>query len=231
MLSIEFVTDLGAKVTVSFERAEQLLDVQRQYGKLGWVSGDLPSGGYQFPLENEHDFDWALIGARPFTNDDGEACVWCRGAVWKRRELEAVQTKKITLPAAVKYSRGAKPTDPAHIREKGDGDIEYVALAMFRGGKRQDRYAVPSQATTQRAKPNLNIPDMMYAFEANGGRGRLLDAIKGLSTTDIDTMHAEAISALLAVGVTADSSGVAAELWGRKKSYVIILAGALGVLK
>lgn len=150
MLQMEFVTDLGAKVTVSFERAEQVLDIQRQYGKLGWVSGDLPSGGFQFPLENEHDFDWALIGARPFTSDDGEACVWCRGAVWKRRELEAVQTKKITLPAAVKYSRGAKPTDPAHIREKADGDIEYVTLAMFRGGKRQDRYAVPSQATAER---------------------------------------------------------------------------------
>lgn len=223
MLQIEFVTDLGAKVTVSFERAEQLLNIQRQYGKLGWVSGDLPSGGFQFPLENEHDFDWALIGARPFTNDDGEACVWCRGAVWKRRELEAVQTKKITLPAAVKYSRGAKPTDPAHIREKADGDIEYVTLAMFRGGKRQDRYAVP--------KPTPNIRSLMYAFEESGGRAKLVDAIKGLSAADIGPLHAEAVAALAAVGVTANSEGVSPELWVSKKSYAITIAGALGELK
>ena len=53
MLRIEFVTDLGARVSVEVEGAEKLLDVQRQYGRLGWTSGDVPTGGYQFPLENE----------------------------------------------------------------------------------------------------------------------------------------------------------------------------------
>lgn len=221
---MEFTTDLGAKVTVSFERAEQVLDIQRQYGKLGWVSGDLPSGGFQFPLENEHDFDWALIGARPFTSDDGEACVWCRGAVWKRRELEAVQTKKMTLPAAVKYSRGAKPTDPAHIREKADGDIEYVTLAMFRGGKRQDRYA--TKRSTVSAK---NLAEKMASFEASG-KTNLLAAVKGLPEGNINELHAQAVADLATLGIDAHHDGIDATLWGTRKSYALIIAGAMGLL-
>ena len=39
MLHIEFLTDLGAKVTVDVDSADKLLDVQRQYGRLGWTSG------------------------------------------------------------------------------------------------------------------------------------------------------------------------------------------------
>ncbi len=145
MIQIHFVTDLGARVTVDVDAPEQLLDVQRRYGRLGWTSGDVPAGGYQFPLENEADFDWCLLGARRFTTDDGDA-VYCRGYVYKRRELEAVDSKKLRLPKAVKYSRGARPTDPEHLREKADGEIEYVTLAVFRGGKRQERYASPQAA-------------------------------------------------------------------------------------
>lgn len=149
MLHIEFTTDLGARVTVDVDSPEQLLEVQRRYGRLGWYSGEVPAGGYQFPLDNEADFDWALIGGRKFSTDDGEEAVYARGSVWKRRELDAVDTRKLRLPKAVKYSRGARPTDPEHLREKSDGEIEYVTLAMFRGGKRQERYAVPGTATTQ----------------------------------------------------------------------------------
>lgn len=144
MLHIEFLTDLGAKVTVDVPSADKLLEVQRQYGRLGWTSGDVPAGGYQFPHDNESDFDWALIGARKWTNPEGEDMVIHRGHAYRRRELEAVDSRKMKLPAAVKYSRGAKTTDPEHIREKADGEFEYVTLAIFRGGKRQEKYAAHS---------------------------------------------------------------------------------------
>ncbi|GGR70912.1 hypothetical protein GCM10008959_35820 [Deinococcus seoulensis] len=155
MLHIEFTTDLGARVTVDVENPAQLLDIQRQYGRLGWTSGDVPSGGYQFPLENEADFDWTLIGARKWTSPDGEELVIHRGHAYRRRELDAVDSRKMKLPAAVKYSRGAKSTDPDHVREKSDGEFEYVTLAIFRGGKRQERYATPRQGTqpTQASRP------------------------------------------------------------------------------
>ncbi|ALW87934.1 single-stranded DNA-binding protein [Deinococcus actinosclerus] len=165
MLHIEFTTDLGAKVTVDVENASALLDTQRQYGRLGWTSGEIPSGGYQFPLENEPDFDWHLIGARKWTSPDGEELVIHKGHAYRRRELEAVDSRKMKLPAAVKYSRGAKSTDPEHIREKSDGEFEYVTLAIFRGGKRQERYATPgsrpgtpTQAPTQAARPAPTRP-------------------------------------------------------------------------
>ncbi|MBB6099150.1 hypothetical protein HNR42_002586 [Deinobacterium chartae] len=140
-LRVEFVTDLGARVSLEVQNENELLEVQRRYGRLGWYSGDVPPGGFQFPLDNEPDFDWALLGGRKFKNDEGEDCVWCRGAVYKRRELAAVDTKKLRLPAAVKYSRGARPGDPDYLREKSDGEIEYVTLAIFRGGRRNEAYA------------------------------------------------------------------------------------------
>lgn len=143
MLHIEFLTDLGARVTVDVDSADKLLDVQRQYGRLGWTSGEVPTGGYQFPHDNEPDFDWTLIGARKWTSPDGEELVIHKGHAYRRRELEAVDSRKMKLPAAVKYSRGAKSTDPDHLREKSDGEFEYVTLAIFRGGKRQERYATP----------------------------------------------------------------------------------------
>ncbi|GHF92529.1 single-stranded DNA-binding protein DdrB [Deinococcus piscis] len=148
MLHIEFITDLGAKVTVDVERPEQVLDVQRHYGRLGWTSGEVPAGGFVFPLDNEPDFDWSLIGARAWTNPEGEVMILHRGHAYRRRELEAVDSRKLKLPKAVKYSRGAKPTDPEHLREKADGEIEYVTLAIFRGGKRQDRFAAPQGQAT-----------------------------------------------------------------------------------
>lgn len=153
MLQIEFLTDLGARVTVSVEHESRLLDVQRHYGRLGWTSGEIPSGGYQFPIENEPDFDWSLIGARKWKSPEGEELVIHRGHAYRRRELEAVDSRKLKLPAAIKYSRGAKVSDPQHVREKADGDIEYVSLAIFRGGKRQERYAVPGGSAASQGRP------------------------------------------------------------------------------
>lgn len=151
MLHIEFITDLGARVTVDVPRVEELLDIQRHYGRMGWTSGEVPAGGYVFPLDNEADFDWALIGARPWKNSEGETLIMHRGAAYRRRELEAVDSRKMKLPKAIKYSRGARPTDPEHLREKGDGDIEYVTLAIFRGGRRQERFAVPQTQPQSRS--------------------------------------------------------------------------------
>lgn len=151
MPTITFTTDLGATVSVDVQDAEHVLEAQRTYGRLGWTSGPTPHGGHLFPLDNERDFDWALIGARKFTNSDGEEMVLHRGHAYRRRELEAVDSKKLKLPAAVKYSRGAKGTDPDHIREKADGEFEYVTLAIFRGGRRQERLAVPVQGAPSRS--------------------------------------------------------------------------------
>ena len=166
MLHIEFTTDLGAKVTVDVASADQLLDTQRHYGRLGWTSGAVPNGGYQFPLENEPDFAWELIGARRWTSPDGEELIIHKGHAYRRRELEAVDSRKMKLPAAVKYSRGAKSTDPEHIREKSDAEFEYVTLAIFRGGKRQEKYAsVPGGAQGSRpARPQDDVRAPTQAF-------------------------------------------------------------------
>ena len=153
MLLLRLRTDLGADVTVEVPSPDKLLEVQAYYGARGWTSGEVPSGGYQFPYDNEVDFNWALIGARKFTNSEGEEMIMHRGHAYRRRELEAVDSRKLKLPAAIKYSRGAKNTDPPHVREKADAEFEYVSLAMFRGGKRQERYAKKSSPNAQ-IQPN-----------------------------------------------------------------------------
>lgn len=49
MLHIEFITDLGAKVTVDATSVEEVLELQRKFGRLGWYSGDLPWVDFNFP--------------------------------------------------------------------------------------------------------------------------------------------------------------------------------------
>ena len=184
MLHIKFTTDLGAVVTVDASSVEEVVELQCRYGRMGWYSGEVPSGGFIFPLENESDFDWALIGGRKITTKEGDEVVICRGYSYKRRELEAVETKKLTMPKAVKYSRGAKPTDALHLREKADGDIEYVTLAIFRGGRRQDRYAesaanvaparssappVPERQPAPPAPSSVRVMDTSGFAELGGG--------------------------------------------------------------
>ena len=148
MLLLRLRTDLGAEVTVEVSSPDKLLEVQAYYGARGWTSGEVPSGGYLFPYDNEQDFNWALIGARPFTNSEGEVMIMHRGHAYRRRELEAVDSRKLKLPAAIKYSRGAKNTDPPSVREKAEGEFEYVSLCIFRGGKRQERYAKKASTST-----------------------------------------------------------------------------------
>ncbi|MGQ0561162.1 MAG: single-stranded DNA-binding protein [Gemmatimonadota bacterium] len=166
MATVRFVNELGAEVLVSVkgDTASQVrravLHALREYGRMGW-RGDVPRGGFRFPLANESDFDWRLIGARPGTvTIDGEERqgVWYAGYFYTRRDLEP--NPRMKLAAAVKYSRGAKSTDPPDIVEEGDGSFRYVTLAVFRGdGRRREEYAMPSAAVAPRAergKPPFN---------------------------------------------------------------------------
>jgi hypothetical protein len=149
MAMIRFFSDLGTEifVTVEGKTAQQLrfsvLRALRDYGRMGWRSGTVPRGGFRFPLANELDFDWHLIGARRGTSTiDGEERqgVWYAGQFYTRRVLEP--NARMKLAAAVKYSRGATHTDPPEIVEDGDGSFKYVTLAVFRGdGRRRDEYA------------------------------------------------------------------------------------------
>ena len=159
MATVRFLNDLGAEVLVPVKGdtpdqvRRAVLQVLREYGRMGWRSGDVPRGGFRFPLANEPDFDWRLIGGRRCTvKVDGEERdgVWYAGAFYTRRELEP--NRRMKLAAAVKYSRGAKNTDPPEIVEEGEGSFRYVTLAVFRGdGRRREEYAVPSAAVNGNA--------------------------------------------------------------------------------
>ncbi|AZI44032.1 single-stranded DNA-binding protein [Deinococcus psychrotolerans] len=143
MIQIHLTSPIGTAISVAVENAASILPTVRQYGKLGYTSGEVPSGGHSLPLANADDFDFALIGAHPYINKEGEACIMHRGQSYKRRELEAVENKKMSLPKIVKYSRGARPTDLPHVKEGEDGGIQYVTLLTFRGGgKKLTAYAL-----------------------------------------------------------------------------------------
>ena len=142
---------LGTSLSVEVEDERDLLNVLRRYGRQGWTSGELPAGGLSLPLAMADNFDWALIGARPYTNNDGEACVLYKGQSYKRRELEEVDTKKLKLPKLVKYSRGARPTDPLHLKEGEEGGVQYVTLISFRGAGRVIEAYLDRDAKTEAA--------------------------------------------------------------------------------
>ncbi|WP_189009504.1 single-stranded DNA-binding protein [Deinococcus roseus] len=86
------------RLTVQVRNEDELLSVMRQYGKRGWTSGEIPAGGLVLPLSMADTFDWSLIGAREFLSQEGEKCVFHKGQVYKRRELEEVDTKKLRAP-------------------------------------------------------------------------------------------------------------------------------------
>lgn len=159
MAGVRFITDLHADVYVSV-RGENprslhraVYDTLRAFGELGWRSGTIPPGGYRFPLANERGFDWRLIGARRGTcKIDGEERegVWHAGLFYSRRELAEQDRRR--LGRAVKYSRGARSTDPPEIVEDGGGEFRYVTLAVFRGdARRREEYAIPADARVRAA--------------------------------------------------------------------------------
>ena len=164
MAEIRFRTELGAEVLVPLqgesarEVRKDVLRAMREFGRYGWRAAHVPPGGLRFPLASEPDFDWTLLGARRGTctveHEEREG-VWYDGQFYTRRELEA--NPRMKLGRAVKYSRGAKNTDPAEVVEEGDGSVRYVTLAVFRGeGRRRDEYSV---AEAERKSPASNGSD------------------------------------------------------------------------
>jgi hypothetical protein len=151
MAEIRFITDLNAEVFVELKGENPpalrraVFDALRAFGQIGWRSGSVPCGGFRFPLANESDFDWRLIGARRGTctiDAEERQGVWHAGQFYTRRALPEQERKG--LERAVKYSRGARSTDPAEVVEEGGGDFRYVTLAVFRGnGRRREEYAIP----------------------------------------------------------------------------------------
>lgn len=137
--TITFTTDIGANVQVQTTISE-VHGVQRTMGRAGWTSVTIPPGGLQLPYDLEEDFDWSLIGARKVVFDDGDVRVNYRGEWYTRRELgEVAPTRKLPrgMPAAVKYSRGAKAYDDPAMVETAEGEIHMVPLAIFRGNGAQ----------------------------------------------------------------------------------------------
>lgn len=157
MVEIRFTTELGAEVLVPVEGTtpsalrKAVLDAQREFGRIGWRSCPVPPRGFRFPLANEPDFDWRLLGARRGTGTiDGEERdgVWYCGQFYTRRALDP--NPRMKLERAIKYSRGAKGTDPDEIVEGEEGSFRYVTLAVFRGeGRRREEYAIPRAGYTE----------------------------------------------------------------------------------
>jgi hypothetical protein len=163
MAEIRFVADLGAEVRVPLpgnsarEVRQALFRTLREYGQLGWRAIPIPPGGLRFPLANEPDFDWRLLGARRGRGTvEGEERdgVWYDGQFYSRRQFEANPRRK--LGPAVKYSRVAKNGDSPEAVEEADGGFGYVTLAVFRGeGRRREAFAI---AHAEGEAENISIP-------------------------------------------------------------------------
>lgn len=166
---LTFTTPLNARVAVTLPTddsdprtiAQTVIDAQRAYGRFGWSAIEIPYGGYQFPLANEPDFDWTLLGASPGTRtgDDGEKQdgVWFRNEFYRRRELEP--NKKFKMSAAIKYSRGSNGDEAPGIQVENSGDFKYVTLAIFRGaGTKRPELAKPPADSSQTRTPSQPPP-------------------------------------------------------------------------
>lgn len=168
---LELTNAVGMKLHVAVNGVEDAYDLMRQMGAHGWTSGDVPAGGYVLPYAMADAFDFSLIGARQFEIKDGAdvtQCVEHRGLVYTRREFEA-KTGKIKMPAKIKYSRGAKPTDEPHLKEGAEGEKSgYITLITFVGGARSiPEFERPrAQATRASAPGDTSDQDL-------GHRGQL----------------------------------------------------------
>ncbi len=145
-IQLHFTGPLGTSISVGVQDDKEIFPTLRKYGRSGWSSGDIPAGGVTLPLAMADNFDWSLIGARHYTNAEGEQAVMYKGQSYKRRELDEVDTKKVKLPKIVKYSRGARPTDLPYLKEGEEGGVQYITLITFRGnGRVLDAYLVPNK--------------------------------------------------------------------------------------
>lgn len=149
--TLQMTTDLGARVSApvtlpengnAYDREAAILSAMREYGKLGWRPTEVPGGGLVFPLANEADFDWSLIGGKLHEHPSKGAGVYWGGDFYTRRALDVNEKKN--MPEKVKYSRGARAADPDGIVEVS-GEFSYVTLAVFVGnGKRREKFALPT---------------------------------------------------------------------------------------
>lgn len=146
----------GQRVMTTVDNHNDLMRVNVEMGQSGYTPVVTPpQGGFRFGLAAEENFDWACLGGFKMMSAEGEEIVMWRGESYKKRTLDAVDTKKMKMPAAVKYSRGAKATDPEHTREKADGEFEYVTLAIFRGKSKVDPATQLSPEARQRQDDRL----------------------------------------------------------------------------
>lgn len=156
--SIRLYDPVGAEITIpvpgtnATEIAQSAREIQKSYGREGYTPFlTPPPGGLRFPLSNADDFDWALIGARPFhvtLENTKRAAVMFRGQTYIRREPPVTERMKERI---IKYTRGAGRTDAKEAVEGEEGSRErYVTLILFKGGGRKlDAYALPAGAASQ----------------------------------------------------------------------------------
>lgn len=135
---------LGEQISVEFTDNAHRLQLMREWGARGFMSGEVPAGGYQLPYCMADTFDVTLIGGRRWKNPEGEEVILHGGRAYKRRELAANEKKN--MPAVIKYSRGAKSGDPEHLKEGEDGGFQYVTLLVFKSnGKSISDFEMPRQ--------------------------------------------------------------------------------------
>lgn len=140
-----FFDDIGTEITMYAQNPAQMRELQRHYGKSGWrVKREERRGGLILPYDQHDSFDFSLLGARFWKSPEGETLLLCGGHAYRQRILEQVDSRKMQLPAAIKYSRGAKPSDPPHLVEKAEGEFAYVTLVVFK--------------TAGKAHPSLSLP-------------------------------------------------------------------------
>lgn len=152
MIELHLTGPLGQQISVQCDGYEDSLAKQREWGSKGFASGSIPAGGYQLPYCMADTFDVSLIGGRRWTTPEGEEVILHGGRSYKRREMAANEKKN--MPAVIKYSRGAKGSDPEHLKEGEDGGFQYVTLISFRGnGKAIADYETPSGAPAARPAP------------------------------------------------------------------------------
>ncbi|GGI86902.1 single-stranded DNA-binding protein [Deinococcus wulumuqiensis] len=171
MNQLHLTGPLGQRISVECTDYADSLSKMREWGAKGFVSGEIPAGGYQLPYSMADTFDWALIGARKWTTPEGEDVVLHGGKSYKRRDLEANPRK--SMPAVIKYSRGAKSSDPEHLKEGEDGGFQYVTLAVFRGDRQSiPDYEVPAQRRQpqQRAQSHQEPPTLQGIGEERASR-------------------------------------------------------------
>lgn len=142
-----------------------------EFGKLGYVPEAVPPGGWRFPYDNHDDFPWEMIGAtkKTFTGDNGQqrVVVFYKGEAYTQRVLHANPNKN--LPAAIKYSRGARPGDPPDIIE-ADGDFKYVTLIIFKGAGKTPMPKPSGTQAAQHAEPRKGKPTLTERYEAAKAR-------------------------------------------------------------